>query len=159
MWELDHKEGWASNWCFWIVVLEKTFESLLDSKEIKLVNPNGNQSWIHIGRTDDKAEASILWHLMQKDPDAAKDWGKEERGAIEDEMVGWHHQLSGHEFEQTLGDSEGQGNLACWSPRSCKESNMTILVLENVSGIILIQYITLQVFIGCEGERSTWSDC
>ena len=107
MWELDHKESWASkNWCLWIVVLEKTLESPLDCKEIKLVNPKGNQSWIFIGRTDAKAEAPILWPpdvknwLLRKDPDAGKDWRQEEKGATEDEIVGWHHWLNGHEFEQ-----------------------------------------------------------
>ena len=112
MWELDHKEGWVpKNWCFLIVVLEKTLESPLDCKEIKPVNPKGNQPWIFIGRTD--AEAPILWspdsknQLIGKDPDAGKDWRQKEKGAAEDEMVGWHHRLSGHEFEQTLGDSEG----------------------------------------------------
>ena len=121
MWELDHKEGWVpKNWCFLIVVLEKTLESPLDCKEIKPVNPKGNQPWIFIGRTD--AEAPILWspdsknQLIGKDPDAGKDWRQKEKGAAEDEMVGWHHRLSGHEFEQTLGDSEGQGSLACCSP-------------------------------------------
>ena len=94
MWGRDHKEGWASkNWCFWTVVLEKTLESPLDCKEIKLVNPKGNQSWIFIGRTD--AEAPILWppdvksRLTRKDPDAGKDWGQEEKWMAEDEMVGW----------------------------------------------------------------------
>ena len=121
MWELDHKDGWVpKNWCFLIVVLEKTLESPLDCKEIKPVNPKGNQPWIFIGRTD--AEAPILWspdsknQLIGKDPDAGKDWRQKEKGAAEDEMVGWHHRLSGHEFEQTLGDSEGQGSLACCSP-------------------------------------------
>ena len=105
MWELDDKEGWAPmNWCFQIVVLEKTFESPLDSKEVKPVNPKGNQLWLFIGRTD--TEALILWPpdvkspLIGKDPDAGKDWGQEEKGATEDEMVGWHHQINGHEFEQ-----------------------------------------------------------
>ena len=112
MWELDHNEGWApKNWCFWTVVLKKTFESPLDSKEIKPVNPKGNQPWILIGSTD--AEAPVLWPpdakswLIGKDPDAGKDWRQEERGMTEDEMVGWHNQLSGHEFEQSQGDSEG----------------------------------------------------
>ena len=118
MWELDHKEGREpKNWCFWTVVLEKVLESSLDSKEIKPVNPKGNQSWIFIGRTDAEAEAPILWTpdvkscLIVKDPDAGKDWGQEEKGIIEDEMVRWHHWLNGHEFEQTLGDSAGQESL------------------------------------------------
>ena len=104
MWELDYKESWATkNWCFWTVVLEKTLESLLDCKEIKPINPKGNQSWIFIRRTD--AEAPILWSsdakncLMWKDPDAGKDRRWEEKGTTEDEMVGWHHRLYGHEFE------------------------------------------------------------
>ena len=120
MWELDNKEGWASkNWCFWTVVLEKTLESPLDSKEIKPVNPKGNQSWIFIGRT--KAEAPILWpldvksRLIRKDSNAGKDW-KQEKGMSEDEMIGWHHQLNAHEFEQTLGNGKGLGSLACCSP-------------------------------------------
>ena len=128
IWELGYKEGWAlKNWCFWIVVLE-TFESSLDCKEIKLVNPKGNQSWIFIGRTDAVAEAPILWSpdvknwLFGKDPDAGKDW-MQEKGATENEIVGWHHQLNGHEFEQIPGDGEGQGSLVCCSPWSCKESD------------------------------------
>ena len=106
---------------FWTVMLEKTLESPLDFKEIKLVNPKGNQSWIFIGRTDAEAEAPTLWppdvksQLIRKDSDAGKDWEQEEKGATEDEMVGWHHWLNGHEFEQTPGDSEGQGSLACCS--------------------------------------------
>ena len=118
MWELDQKEGWApKNWCFQTVVLEKIFASPLDSKEIKPVNPEGNQAWIFTGRTDAEAEAPILWPpdaknwLTGKDPDAGKDWGQEEKGTTEEEMVRWHHQLTGHEFEQTLGDSGGQGSL------------------------------------------------
>ena len=104
-----YKEGWAlKNWCFWTVVLEKTLESLLDCKEIKLVSPNGNQSWIFIGRTDAEAETPTLWPpdvkswLNGKDPDAGKDWRQEEKGTTEDEMAGWLHQLNGHEFEQAL---------------------------------------------------------
>ena len=106
MWELDHKESWApKNWYFWTVVLEKTLESPLNSKEIQPVNPKGNQSWIFIGRTDAKAETTVLWlpdvknWLIWKDPDAGKDWRQEEEGMIEDEMVGWHHRLNEHEFE------------------------------------------------------------
>ena len=106
------------NWHFWTVVLEKTLESLLDSK-IKLVNPKGNQYWIFTGRID--AEATMLWppdaksQLIVKDPSAGKDWRQKEKRATENELVGWHHWLNGHEFEQTLGDSEGQGSLACCS--------------------------------------------
>ena len=116
MWALDHKEGqMPKNWCFQTVVLEKTLESPLDCKEIKPVNPKGIQSWKLIGRTD--AEAPILWPpdaknwLIGKDLDAGKDWGQKEKGVTEDEMVGWHHGLNGHEFEQTLGDAEGHGSL------------------------------------------------
>ena len=123
MWELDYKESWApKNWCFWTVVLEKTLESPLNFKEIKPVNPKGNQSWIFIGRTDAEAETPIFWppdaknQLIGKDPDAGKDWGQEEKWATEDEMVGWHHWHNGHKFEQTLGNSEGQGSLMCYSP-------------------------------------------
>ena len=106
MWELDYKESWVpKNWCFWTVALEKTLESPLDCKEIQPVHPKGNQSWIYIGRTDAEAETPILWPpdaknwLIWKDPDAGKDWRHEEKGTTEDEMVGWHHQLNGHEFE------------------------------------------------------------
>ena len=131
--ELDHKEVWApKNWCFWIVMLEKTLESLLDSKEIKPVNPKGNQLWIHIGTTDAEAEAPILWPpdakswLTRKDPDSGKDWRQEENGMTEDEMVGpWHHRLDGHEFEQALGVGDGQGGLVCCSPWGRKESDRT----------------------------------
>ena len=120
MWELDHKEGWAlKNWCFWTVVLEKTLESPLDSKEIKPVSPKGNQSWLFIGRTDAEAEAPIFWPpdanswFIGKDPDAGKDWRHKEKRVTEDEMVGWHHQFNGHELGQTPGDGEGQGSLVC----------------------------------------------
>ena len=117
--ELDHKEGWApKNWCFWTVVLGKTLESPLDWKEIKPVNPKGNHPWIFIGRTDAEAEAPIFWPpdakswLIRKDIDAGKDWRQEEKGTTEDKMAGWHHWLNRHEFEQALGDSEGQGSPA-----------------------------------------------
>ena len=105
MWELDHKEGWAlKNWCFRIMVLEKSLESSLDCKEIKPVHPKGDQSWVFIGRTDVEAEALILWPphvkswLIWKDPDDRKDWRWKEKATTEDEMAGWHHQLNGHEF-------------------------------------------------------------
>ena len=104
VWELDYKESWAlKNWSFWTVVLETTLESPLDYKEIQPVNPKGNHPWIFIGTTD--AETLILWTLdaksllTGKDPDASKDWGTEEKGTTEDEMVGWHHWLNEHEFE------------------------------------------------------------
>ena len=106
MWELDYKESWVlKNWYFWTVLLEKTLESPLDYKEIKPVNPKGNQSWIFIGRTDAEAETPIIWppdaknRLIGKDPDAGKDWREEVKGTTEDEMVGWHHRLDGREFE------------------------------------------------------------
>ena len=107
------------NWCF-LTVLYKTLECPLDSKKIKSVNPKGNQPWIFTGRTD--VEAPILWppdaksRLTGKDPDAGKDGGQEKKGTTEDEMVGWHHWLNGHDFEQTLGDGEGQGSQVCCSP-------------------------------------------
>ena len=132
MWELDNKKGWApKNVCFWTVVLEKILESPLDSKEIKPVNPKGSHQWIFIGRTDAEAEALILWppneksRLTGKAADAGKDWRQEEKGMIEDEMVGWHHWLDGHEFEQAPGDGEGQGSLTCCSPWGQKESDTT----------------------------------
>ena len=116
-------------WCFWTVVLEKTFESPLDCKEIQPVHPKGNQSWIFTGRTDAEAETPILqppdaknW-LIWKDPDTGKDWGQEKKGTTEDEMVGRHHQLNGHKFEQASGVGDGQGSLAC--PWSHKELDMT----------------------------------
>ena len=127
------QEGWVlKNWCFWNVVLEKTLESPLDSKEIKPVHPKGNQSWIFIGRTDAEGETPVLWPpdvkkwLTGKDPDAGTDWRQEEKGMTEDELVGWHHQLNGHEFEQALGVAYGQGSLACCSPWGLKESDMTV---------------------------------
>ena len=132
MWQLDHKERWApKNWCFCTVVLEKTLESPLDCKEIKPVNPKGNQPWIFIGNTDVEVEAPILWPpdlknwLIWKDPDAGKDWRLEEKGMMEVEMVGWHHQLNGHEFEQAPGVGDGQGSLVCCSPWGRKELDTT----------------------------------
>ena len=126
MWKLDYKESWAlKNWCFWTVVLEKTLESPLDCKEIQRVHPKENQSWIFFGRTDAETEPPILWPpdaknwLIGKDPDAMKNW------RTEDEMVGWHHRLDGHEFEQVPGVGDGQGSLACCSPWGHKESDMT----------------------------------
>ena len=116
MWELDYKESWApKNWCFCAVVLEKTLESPLDCKEIQLVHPKGDQSWVFIGWTDAEAETPILWPpdgkswLIWKDPDAGRDWGQEEKGTTEDEMVGWHYRLNGHgsgELKELLTDRE-----------------------------------------------------
>ena len=131
MWELDYKESWApKNWCSWTVVLEKTLENLLDCKEVKPVNPQGNQSWMFIGKTDAEAGTPILWPpdvknwLIGKDTDAGKDW-RQKKGMTEDEMVGWHHQLNGREFEQTPGVGDGQGSLTCYSPSGCKELDIT----------------------------------
>ena len=126
MWELDHKESWApKNWCFWTVVLEKTLESPLDCKEIKPVNPKGNQSWIFIGRTNAEVETPILWPpdvknwLIGAFLNAGQDWRQEKKGMTENEMVGWHHQVNGHEFEQAPGDGEAQGCLTCsWTQLS-----------------------------------------
>ena len=122
-----HKEGWTpKNWCFLTVVLKKTLESPLDSKEIKPVNPKGNQPWIFIGRTDAEAEGPVLWPpdvkswLFGKDPDAGKNWRQEEKWVTEDEMIGCLHWLSAHEFEQILGDRTGKPGVACCSPRVIK---------------------------------------
>ena len=129
MWELDHKGSSApKNWCFWTMVLEKTLESPLDSKEIKPVNPKGNQSWIFIGSTDAKAETPILWP-----PEELTHWKrpwcwqrlKAGREVCDRGWDGWHHWFNAYEFEQTLGDSEGQESLACCRPRGCKESHWT----------------------------------
>ena len=106
MWELDCEEGWApKNWCFWTVVLEKTFESSLYCKEIQPVHPIGDQSWVFIGRTDAEAETPVLWPphvkswLTGKDPDTGRGWGPEEKGMTEVEMAWWYHWLDGPEFE------------------------------------------------------------
>ena len=128
VWELEYKESWAlKNWCFWTVVLEKTLESSLDCNEMQPVHPKGNQSWIFSGRTDAVAETLILclpdaksW-LIGKDPDAGKDWRQEDKGTTEDEMVGWHHRLDGHEFEQALGVGDGRGSLGCCSPCNLRD--------------------------------------
>ena len=119
MWELDYKESWTlKNWCFWTVVLEKTFESPLECKEIKPVHPKRNQSWTVIGKLMLKLKLQYFGHLMQRTDSFEKtllwrNWRQEENGMIEDEMVGWHHQLNGHEFEYTPGVG---GGLVCCSP-------------------------------------------
>ena len=130
MWKRDYKESWAlKNWCFWTVVLDKILENHLNCKGIKPVNPKENKPWIFIGRTDAEAKTPILWHPdakshpIRKDPDAGKDWRQEEKGITEDKMVGWHHWPNRHEFEETAGDSEGQGILAVHGGH--KMSNMT----------------------------------
>ena len=132
MWELDYKERWVpKNWCFWTVVLEKTLESPLEYKKIQPVHPKGDQSWAFIGRIDVEAETPVLWSpdvkswLIWKDPDAGKDWGQQEMGTTEDEMVGWHHQLNGHGFGCTPRVGDGQGSLACCSSWDCKELDTT----------------------------------
>ena len=116
-WKLDYQESWAlKNWCFWTVVLEKTLESPLDCKEIEQVHPKGDQSWVFIGRIDVEAETPILWPpdakswLIWKVPDAGINWGQEEKGTTEDEMVGWHYRLNGHGF----GWTPGVGDREAW---------------------------------------------
>ena len=130
--ELDREESWApKNWCFWTVVLEKTLENSLDCKEIQGVHSKGDQCWLFFGRNDAKAETPVLWPpdakrwLTGKDPDVGKDLGQVEKGMTEDEMIGWYHQLNGHEFEWTPGVGDGQGGLACWNSWGCKESDTT----------------------------------
>ena len=119
------------NWCFWTVVLEKTLESPLDCKEIQLVHSEGDQSWVFFGRNDAKAETPVLWPphakswLIEKDPDAGREWGQEEKGTTEDEMAGWHHRLNGCKFEWTPGVGDGQGGLACCDSWGRKESDTT----------------------------------
>ena len=132
MLELNCEESWApKNRCFWTVVLEKTLESPLDWKEIQPVHPKGDQSWVFIGRTYAEAETPKLsppdvksW-LIWKGPDSGKDWGQEEKGMTEDEMVGWHRCLNGHGFGRTPGVGDRQGGLACCGSWGHKESDMT----------------------------------
>ena len=135
MWELDYKESWSlKNWCFWTAVLEKTFKSPLDCKEIQPVHPKRDQSWVFFGRTDVEVETPILWPpdaknwLIWKDPDGGENWRQEEKGTIDDEMVGWHHQLDGREFQQALGVGDGQRGLACCGAWDHEELDMTELL-------------------------------
>ena len=146
------KENWVpKNWCFWTVVLEKTLESPLDCKEIQLVHPKGDQSWVFFGKTDVEAETLILWPpdaktwLTRKNPDAGKDCRQEEKGMTEDEVVGWHHWLNGHEFEQAPGFGDGQGSLVCCSPWGHKESDTT-------------EWLNWTELIMCLALLGTWYD-
>ena len=131
------------------LVLEESLESPLDGKEIKPVNLKGNQSWIFTGRTDAEAENPMLWppdaksQLIEKDPDAGKDWRQEEKGATEDEMVGWHHLLNGQEFGQTLKDTEGQGSCLCYSPGGQKEPDMIWRLNNSNNNNTLLKITTL----------------
>ena len=139
------------NWCFWTVMLEKTLESPLDCKEIQPVHPKGDQSWVFIGRTDAKAETPILWPsdakswLIWKDPDAGKDWGQEEKGTTEDEMVGWHHRLNGHEFGWTPGVGDGQRGLVSSSPWGRRVRHDWATELNN-SKTVSCLFLAYQVF-------------
>ena len=132
MWYLGHKEDWVpKNWCFWILVLEKTLESPLDCKKTQSVHSKGDQPWDFFGRNDGETETPVLWPphvkswLIGKDSDVGKDWGQEEKGMTEDEMVGWHHRLNGYGFEWTQGIGNGQGSLACCRSWGHRESDMT----------------------------------
>ena len=148
------------------VVLGKTLESPLDCKEIQPVHPKGNQSWIFIGRTDAEAETPILWPpdvkswVIWKDPDAGKDWGQEEKGTTEEEMVGWHHRLSGHGFGWTPGVGDGQGGLVCCGSRGRKESDMTERLnwteLNWIPSIRLFLNLYISGFPKCICSSTTW---
>ena len=146
-------EGWRVDafelWC-WRRLLRVTWTARRSNQTILTDNPKDNiQSWIFTGRTDAEAVTPILWPpdvktwLIRKDPDAGKDWRREEKGTTENEMVGWHYLLSGHEFEQAVGDGEGQGNLACCSPRGCKESDTNEWLNNNHIIQYAINYIVL----------------
>ena len=147
------------NWRFQTVVLEKILESPLDSKEIKPVNAKGNQSCIFIGKADAEAEASILWPtdgtswLIGKDLDAGKEWKQEEKGMTEDEMFGWHHWLNGHEFEQTLRDSGGQGSLACCSPWGSQRVRYNSVTEQPCQVSTIISHFTGVGGMLCSGHR------
>ena len=158
-WTIKKAEHWRID-AFELWSLEKTLESALDCKEIQPVSPKGNQSWIFIGRTDAEAETPILWlpdaknWLIWKDPDAGKDWRREEKWMTEDEMVKWHHRLDGHEFEQAPGVGDGQGSLVCSSPWGRKELNLT----EWLNWTELMEEITPFLVPECHPRRrfSNW---
>ena len=159
MWEWDQKKGcMPKNWCFRIVVLEKSLESPLGCK-IKPVNPKRNQPWIFTGRTDAEPDAPILWppneksQLTGKDPDSGKDWGWEEKGAAEDEITGWYHRLNGCEFEQTLEDSEGQGSLVCCKSQDWKVLDMTWQLNNNN------WHIATEKVLGVQDNDLTYIHC
>ena len=178
MWELDHKEDCSpKKWCFLTVVLEKTLESPFDCKEIQPVCLKGNQPWIFIGRTDAEAEAPILWPpdaknwLTGKDTDAGKDWRREEKGTTEEEMVGWHHRLNGHEFEQAPEVGDGQGGLSCCSSWGHKELNTTerlnwtervwmqVHLMPKSSRLSLLRNITVTCDLKQSKEWKGWDVC
>ena len=160
MWELDYEESWAlKNWWFWTVVLEKTLESPLDCKEIQPVHPEGNQSWIFIGKSDTEAKLQYFGHLIWRTDSLEKTMmiGKMEGGRRRerermDEMVGWHHWLDGHEFEQAPGVSDGQGSLACCSPWGCKESDTTEQLNNNNLWFCMVQYGNM-IICAIEGKK------
>ena len=152
MWELDYKESWEpKNWLFWNMVLEKTLEHPLDCKQIQLVYHKGNQSWIFTGRTDAEAETPILWlpdvksWLIWKDPDAGKDWGQEEKGMIDDEMVGWHHWLNVHKFVWTPRVGDGQRVLESCS--SCAHKELDTSEQLNWTEVVEYSFKFLSFFI------------
>ena len=147
---MDHEKGRTpNNWCFWIVVLEKTFESPLDCKEIKPVNPKGNQPWQFIGRIDAVVETPTLWlpdakkQLIRKDPDVGGKWGQKEKGVTEDEIVGWHHWLNGHEFEKAWEDNERQGSLEWCSPWGRKRFGHSLVTKQEQQTIWGLWYFFL----------------
>ena len=175
MWELDCEESWAvKNWCFWTVVLEKTHESPLDSKEIQPVHPKGNQSWMFIGRTDVEAETPTLWPpdsknwLIGKDPDTGKEWRQQEKGMTEDEMLGWHHQLNGRELSKlwevvmdrkvwcavVLGVAKSQTWLSNWTECVC--FNATLSTLSSLPCLHLVSprpFSTCMPLYCCSANR------
>ena len=177
MWELDCKENWMpQNWFFWTVVLEKTLESPLDSKEFQPVHPKGDKSWVFIGlmnspyysiiRTDAEAETPILWPpdakswLIGKDSAAGREWGQEEKGMTEDEMAGWHHWLNWHESQWSLGVGDGQEGLVCGDSWGHKELDTTErLIWSDLDSrtLLLLHPVDKQQGMGVtEDETAAW---